>query len=52
MWDTHNSRKPLLSFRLFGLFLLRDAHRAQACPTGSRRHRSVWYTVGVFTSLA
>ena len=29
MWDTHNSRKPLLSFRLFELFLLRDAQRAQ-----------------------
>jgi hypothetical protein len=30
MWDEHNTRKPLLSLRLFGLFRLRDAQRVQA----------------------
>jgi hypothetical protein len=28
MWDEHNTRKPMLSLRLFGLFLLRMAERA------------------------
>jgi hypothetical protein len=28
MWDEHNTRKPMLLLRLFGLFLLRFADRA------------------------
>ncbi len=28
MWDEHNTRKPTLLFRSFGLFLLRLADRA------------------------
>ena len=28
MWDEHNTRKPMLLFRLSGLFLLRFADRA------------------------
>jgi len=28
MWDKHNTRNPMLSLRLFGLFLLRMAERA------------------------
>ena len=30
MWDEHNTRKPMLLLRLFGLLRLRDAQRAQA----------------------
>jgi|GEM_PF-5573394 len=39
MWETH--RNPLLSFELFGLFLLRYAHRASrsACPRTKGVHK-------------
>ena len=46
MWDEHNTRKPTLLFRLFGLFLLRMAERALAWllfqdpPRSTRRSES------------
>jgi len=45
MWDEHNTRNPTLSFRLFGLFLLRMAERALAWllfqdpPRSTRRQK-------------